>query len=162
MAVAVVAVPEVPVVCRRREVAPRVEEREPVARALALHRGEAALAVCWESCKLSRRGRSSSPITQGDPEVTIENANGVASTVYADGRTQESKAEDGGTTKVKSRWKKNKLAVNVSFPGSGGTTPTLTQTYSLTKDGRLLVNSTVGIGGGMRPFTVKRLYDRQE
>ena len=102
-------------------------------------------------------------ITQAEPEFTFVNANGVASTVFTDGRVQEREEDGGGKTKVKSRWKKGKLAISVSFPGGGaGTTPTLTQNYSLNKDGRLLVTTTVGVGGGTRPFTVKRFYDRQE
>ena len=65
-------------------------------------------------------------------------------------------------TTVKTRWKKTKLVVDVTFPGKKGATPTLTQNYSVDKKGRLLVATSVGMGPGSSPFTVKRYYDRQE
>jgi hypothetical protein len=104
-------------------------------------------------------------IAQGDPEVTITNAAGQANLVFTDGRLVESVAEDGGKTKVKTRWKKDKMIIDIDFPTrpnpAGGTlTPSLTMTYSLDKSGRLLLASTVGIGATVPPLTVERIYDR--
>jgi hypothetical protein len=105
-------------------------------------------------------------IQQGDPEVTITNAAGQSNLVYTDGRVVESANEEGGKTKIKSRWKKDKMIIDIDFPSrpnpAGGTiTPNLTMTYSLDKAGRLLLSSTVGIGGTtLPPLTVDRVYDR--
>jgi hypothetical protein len=106
-------------------------------------------------------------IAQGDPEVTITNAAGVANMVFTDGRVVERVDEDGGKTKVKTRWKKDKMIIDIDFPSrpnpAGGIlTPNLTMTYSLGKDGRLELASTVGIGAAIPPFTVERVYDREE
>jgi hypothetical protein len=104
-------------------------------------------------------------IAQSDPEVTITNAAGQSNMVFTDGRLVESEGEDGGKTKVKTRWKKNKMIIDIDFPTrpnpAGGTlTPSLTMTYSLDKSGRLLLASTVGIGATVPPLTVERIYDR--
>ena len=106
-------------------------------------------------------------IAQSDPEVTITNAAGQSNMVFTDGRVVESTGEDGGKTKVKTRWKKDKMIVDIDFPTrpnpAGGTlTPSLTMTYSLDKSGRLLLASTVGIGATVPPLTVERIYDRGE
>jgi hypothetical protein len=106
-------------------------------------------------------------IAQADPEVTITNAAGVANMVFTDGRVVERVDESGGKTKVKTRWKKDKMIVDIDFPTrpnpAGGTlTPSLTMTYSLGKDGRLELASTVGIGAAIPPFTVERVYDREQ
>jgi hypothetical protein len=104
-------------------------------------------------------------IVQQDPEVTITNAAGQANMVFTDGRVVESTGEDGGKTKVKTRWKKDKMIIDIDFPSrpnpAGGTlTPSLTMTYSLDKNDRLLLSSTVGIGATIPPLTVERVYDR--
>jgi hypothetical protein len=104
-------------------------------------------------------------IAQGDPEVTITNAAGQSNMVFTDGRVVESTGEDGGKTKVKTRWKKEKMIIDIDFPSrpnpAGGTlTPSLTMTYSLDKSGRLLLASTVGIGATVPPLSVGRVYDR--
>ena len=104
-------------------------------------------------------------IVQSDPEVTITNAAGQSNMVFTDGRLVESEGEDGGKTKVKTRWKKDKMVIDIDFPTrpnpAGGTlTPGLTMTYSLDKSGRLLLASTVGIGATVPPLTVDRVYDR--
>lgn len=107
-------------------------------------------------------------IQQGDPEVTITNAAGQSNMVYTDGRVVESTNEQGGKTKVKSRWKKDKMIIDIDFPSrpnpaGGSITPSLTMTYSLDKSGRMLLSSTVGIGGTtLPPLTVDRVYDRGE
>jgi hypothetical protein len=106
-------------------------------------------------------------IAQGDPEVTITNAAGQSNMVFTDGRVVESTNEEGGKTKVKTRWKKDKMIIDIDFPTrpnpAGGTlTPSLTMTYSLDKNGRLLLASTVGIGATVPPLTVERVYDRSE
>jgi hypothetical protein len=106
-------------------------------------------------------------IVQGDPEVTITNAAGQSNMVFTDGRVIESVGEGGGKTKVKTRWKKDKMVIDIDFPSrpspAGGTiTPTLTMTYSLDKNGRLELASTVGIGASVPPLTVERVYDRGE
>jgi hypothetical protein len=106
-------------------------------------------------------------IQQGDPEVTISNAAGQSNLVFTDGRVVESTNEEGGKTKVKTRWKKDKMIIDIDFPTrpnpAGGTlTPSLTMIYSLDKSGRLLLSSTVGIGGQVPPLTVDRVYDRGE
>jgi hypothetical protein len=106
-------------------------------------------------------------IAQGDPEVTITNAAGQSNMVYTDGRVVESTNEEGGKTKVKTRWKKDKMIIDIDFPSrhnpAGGTlTPSLTMTYSLDKNSRLLLESTVGIGATVPPLTVERVYDRGE
>jgi hypothetical protein len=104
-------------------------------------------------------------IQQADPEVTIINAAGQANKVFTDGRVVESANETGGKTKVKTRWKKEKMIIDIDFPSrpnpAGGTiTPSLTMTYSLDKNDRLLLVSSVGIGGTVPPLTVNRVYDR--
>jgi hypothetical protein len=104
-------------------------------------------------------------IAQSDPEVTITNAAGQSNMVFTDGRVVESTNEEGGKTKVKTRWKKDKMIIDIDFPSrpnpAGGTlTPSLTMTYSLDKNGRLLLASTVGIGATVPPLTVERVYDR--
>ena len=106
-------------------------------------------------------------IAQSDPEVTITNAAGQSNMVFTDGRVVESTGEDGGKTKVKTRWKKDKMIIDIDFPTrpnpAGGTlTPGLTMTYSLDKSGRLLLASTVGIGATVPPLTVERVYDREQ
>ena len=106
-------------------------------------------------------------IAQADPEVTITNAAGAANLVFTDGRVVERVAEDGGKTKVKTRWKKDKMIIDIDFPTSpnpaGGTlTPSLIMTYSLDKKGRLELASTVGLGAAVPPFTVERIYDREQ
>ena len=106
-------------------------------------------------------------IQQGDPEVTITNAAGQANMVFTDGRVVESSGEDGGKTKIKTRWKKEKMIIDIDFPPrpnpAGGTlTPSLIMTYSLDKSGRLLLSSTVGIGATVPPLTVARVYDREQ
>ena len=106
-------------------------------------------------------------IAQADPEVVITNAAGQANKVFTDGRVVESTGEDGGKTKVKTRWKKEKMIIDIDFPTrenpAGGTlTPSLTMTYSLDKSGRLLLASTVGLGGQIPPLTVERVYDREQ
>jgi hypothetical protein len=106
-------------------------------------------------------------IVQGDPEVTLTNAAGQSNMVFTDGRVVESTGEDGGKTKVKTRWKKDKMIIDIDFPTrpnpAGGTiTPSLTMAYSLDKSGRLLLASTVGIGASVPPLTVARVYDRGE
>ena len=55
-------------------------------------------------------------------------------------------------TTVKTRWKKTKLVVDVTFPGKKGATPTLTQNYSVDKKGRLLVATSVGMGPGSSSY----------
>lgn len=104
-------------------------------------------------------------IAQSDPEVTITNAAGQSNMVFTDGRVVESTGEDGGKTKVKTRWKKDKMIIDIDFPTrpnpAGGTlTPSLTMIYSLDKSGRLLLASTVGIGATVPPLTVERIYDK--
>jgi hypothetical protein len=106
-------------------------------------------------------------IAQSDPEATITNAAGVANMVFTDGRVVERVDEDGGKTKVKTRWKKERMIVDIDFPvrpnPAGGTiTPTLTMTYSLDKKGRLELASSVGIGAAVPPFTIERVYDREQ
>ena len=86
---------------------------------------------------------------------------------YLQGHSVESTGEDGGKTKVKTRWKKEKMIIDIDFPTrpnpAGGTlTPSLTMTYSLDKSGRLLLASTVGIGATVPPLTVERVYDREQ
>ena len=106
-------------------------------------------------------------IAQADPEVTITNAAGQANKVFTDGRVVESVGEDGGKTKVKTRWKKEKMIIDIDFPTrenpTGGTlTPSLTMTYSMDKSGRLVLASTVGLGAQIPPLTVERVYDREQ
>jgi hypothetical protein len=106
-------------------------------------------------------------IEQSDPEVIITNAAGQANKVFTDGRVVESTGEDGGKTKVKTRWKKEKMIIDIDFPSrpnpQGGTlTPSLTMTYSLDKNSRLHLASTVGIGATIPPLTVERVYDREQ
>jgi hypothetical protein len=106
-------------------------------------------------------------IAQSDPEVTITNAAGQSNMVFTDGRVVESTGEDGGKTKVKTRWKKDKMIIDIDFPTrpnpAGGTlTPSLTMTYSLDKAGRMLLESTVGIGATVPPLSVERVYDREQ
>jgi hypothetical protein len=105
-------------------------------------------------------------IVQNEPEVTITNAAGASNMVFTDGRVVERVDEGGGKTKVKTRWKKERMIIDIDFPTqpnpAGGTlTPTLTMIYSLDKNGRLLLASTVGIGAAVPPFTVERVYDRE-
>ena len=105
-------------------------------------------------------------IVQGDPEVTITNATGDTNMVFTDGRLVESEGESGGKTKVKTRWKKDKMIIDIDFPirpnPAGGTlTPSLMMTYSLDKAGRLALSSTVGIGAAVPPFTLERVYNRE-
>lgn len=104
-------------------------------------------------------------IHHADPELTIQNANGVANTVFTDGRVIEREEEEGGKTKVRTRWKKDRVQVNVDFPsrvadGGGTISPSLVLTYALDKQGRLVVSTTVGLGGATPPFGVDRVYDR--
>ena len=106
-------------------------------------------------------------IAQSDPEVTITNAAGQSNMVFTDGRVVESTGEDGGKTKVKTRWKKDKMIIDIDFPTrenpTGGIqTPSLTMTYSLDKNSRLHLASTVGIGATIPPLTVERVYDREQ
>ncbi len=96
------------------------------------------------------------------PEIVIENSNGDETRLFTDGREMVREEERGGKTRVKTRWKKDRLLVKVMFASSSGATPTLSQTYSVSKIGRLLVSTTAGLGDGRRPFTVNRVYDRQE
>ena len=105
-------------------------------------------------------------ITQSDPEVTLTNAAGASNMVFTDGRVVESVGEDGGKTKVKTRWKKERMIIDIDFPvrpnPAGGTiTPTLSMTYSLDKKGRLELEQSVGIGSAVPPFTIERVYDRE-
>jgi hypothetical protein len=101
-------------------------------------------------------------LSQADPEFVIESSNGDETLVFTDGREMVREEERGGKTRVKTRWKKGRLVVKVMFPSSSGATPILSQTYSLSKVGHLQVSNTVGLGDGRRPFTVNRVYDRQE
>ncbi|MEE2777453.1 MAG: hypothetical protein VYE73_11920 [Acidobacteriota bacterium] len=103
-------------------------------------------------------------ISFADPELTIELGSGAANMVFTDGRLVESEGEDGGVTKVRTRWKKDKLTVAVNFPpsaadGGGTISPSVQMVYSLDKQGRLSVKTTVGVGGGTPPFTLERIYD---
>jgi len=105
-------------------------------------------------------------IEQNDPEVTITNALGVANMVFADGRLIEREDESGGTTKIKTRWKKDRMIVDIDFPPrpnpTGGTiTPGITMNYSLDKNGRLELATSVALGAAVPPFTVERVYDRE-
>jgi hypothetical protein len=105
-------------------------------------------------------------IAQNDPEVTITRANGMSNLVYTDGRLIESEGENGAKTKVKTRWKKDRMVVSIDFPArpspAGGTvTPNLQMIYSLDKNGRLALSTTVGVGPQVPPFTVERVYDRE-
>jgi hypothetical protein len=113
------------------------------------------------------QGVQSLRIQQQDPEMIIENANGVANTVFTDGRVIEREEEGGGKTKVRTRWKKDKLQVTVTFPsrvtdGGGTISPSLNLIYELDKQERMVVTTTVGLGGATPPLTVKRVYDRAE
>lgn len=96
------------------------------------------------------------------PEIVIESSNGDETRLFTDGRETVREEERGGKTRVKTRWKKDRLLVKVRFASSSGATPILSQTYSVSKIGRLLVSTTAGLGDGRRPFTVNRVYDRQE
>jgi hypothetical protein len=106
-------------------------------------------------------------IAQNEPEVTITNAAGIANMVFTDGRVVERVDESGGKTKVKTRWKKERMIVDIDFPSrpnpAGGLiTPSLTMTYSLDKNGRLELASSVGIGAAVPPFSIERVYDREQ
>jgi hypothetical protein len=105
-------------------------------------------------------------IVQNEPEVTITNAAGASNMVFTDGRLIERVGEDGGKTKVKTRWKKDRMIIDIDFPSrpspAGGTfTPGLMMAYSIDKKGRLELASTVSVGAAIPPFTVERVYDRE-
>ena len=105
-------------------------------------------------------------ISYDDPEMAFEDANGVGNIVFTDGRVVVREEEGGGKTKVKTRWKKNRLIVSVTFPtmSSDGqmVSPSVNLTYEIDQDGRLRVSTTVGVGGRTPPFTVERVYDLAE
>lgn len=106
-------------------------------------------------------------IDHRDPGVIITDATGQARRIFTDGRVIERDEEGGGKTKVKTRWKKERVIVDVRFPSRpnplGGTlTPNLTQSYRLDAEGRLEVATTVALGAGTPPFTVERIYTKQE
>ena len=102
-------------------------------------------------------------ISYEEPELIIERANGSSNMVFTDGRLVETEAEDGGSTKVKTRWKKDKLTIGINFPSyalDGQTiSPNVSMTYRIDKQGRLEMGTTVGVGGRTPPFTIKLLYD---
>ena len=100
-----------------------------------------------------------------EPEIQIEDANGNVRSIFTDGRLVERAEEGGGKTKVKTKWKKNRVVVKVTFPTSGGVTPTIGLTYELDGPDRLIVTSEVSASGPGRPsapLDVRRVYDRKE
>jgi hypothetical protein len=104
-------------------------------------------------------------IEQEGDQVTITNANGQANTLQTDGKVVEREGAQ-GATKIKSRWKKDRMIVNVDLPQrssplGGMITPNIQMTYSLDKNGRLELATTVGVGAQLAPLTVERVYDRE-
>ncbi len=104
-------------------------------------------------------------IDHREPEMQIEDSNGNVRLIFTDGRLVERKDEDGGKTKVKTKWKKDRVVVKVTFPTSGGVIPTIELTYELDGPDRLIVTSRVSASGPGRPtppLSVERVYDRVE
>jgi hypothetical protein len=99
------------------------------------------------------------------PEIQIEDSNGNVRSIFTDGRLIEREGEDGGKTKVKTKWKKDRVIVKVTFPTSGGVTPGIELSYEIDDLGRLVVTSVVSASGPGRPaapLSVERVYDRRE
>ena len=104
-------------------------------------------------------------IDHREPEIRIEDANGNVRSIFTDGRLVERAEEGGGKTKVKTKWKKNRVVVKVTFPTSEGVTPGIELTYELDDRDRLIVTSSVsasGPGRPLAPLAVQRVYDRRE
>ena len=104
-------------------------------------------------------------IDHQEPEILIEDANGNLRSIFTDGRSIERPEESGGKTKVKTKWKKDRVVVKVTFPTSGGVIPTIELTYELDGPDRLIVTSQVSASGPGRPtppLSVERVYDRVE
>ena len=99
-----------------------------------------------------------------EPAVQITDANGNARLVYTDGREIEVAADGGGTIRVKSKWKKNKLITQINFPTKELMTRSISLTYSIERPDRLVVMTQVSLSSTTRPtppLKVKRVYDRR-
>ncbi len=104
-------------------------------------------------------------IDHREPEMQIGDSNGNVRLIFTDGRLVEREDEDGGKTKVKTKWKKERVVVKVTFPTSEGVTPTIELTYEIDDSGRLVVTSSVSASGPGRPsppLDVRRVYDLRE
>ena len=104
-------------------------------------------------------------IEHREPAIQIEDANGNVRSIFTDGRLVEREEEDGGKTKVKTKWKKERVVVKVTFPTSGGVTSGIELTYEIDDYGRLVVTSSVSASSPGRPsppLSIERVYDRRE
>ena len=104
-------------------------------------------------------------ISHEDPEMEIEDANGNGRLIFTDGRSVEREEEGGGKTKVKTRWKKNRVVVKVVFPTVDGMSRGIGLTYELDGPNRMIVTTSVSMGAAGRPsapLEIKRVYDLRE
>ena len=101
-------------------------------------------------------------IKHEDPALQVINATGTPFVMFTDGRSMDQENEDGGKTKIRTRWKKSRVVFQLTFPSSGGQTRSATLTYEL-EGNRLAVTtavSVISVGRPAPPITLRRVYDR--
>ena len=108
-------------------------------------------------------------ISHEDPQMQIVDANGNTRLIFTDGRAVEIEQEGGGKTKVKSRWKKNRVVVKVVFPTIGGVASGVGLTYELDGPRRMIVTTSVSMSAVNQssatrsaPLQIRRVYDLRE
>ena len=104
-------------------------------------------------------------ILHEDPQMQIEDANANLRLLFTDGRSVEREDEGGGKTKVKTRWKKNRVVVKVGFPTVGGVSSGIGLTYELEGATRMVVTTVVSMSAAGRPsapLAIRRVYDLSE
>lgn len=91
-------------------------------------------------------------VRQTEVEIVAEEASGQSRSFYPNGKTYKA---DEGTANFKSAWKNGALV----FEKKSQRGWTYTETWQLTPDGRLRVDTRLE-GGGQRTAVSKRVYDR--
>ncbi len=112
---------------------------------------------------LMSQGIDQLTITHEEPAFRILNSMEVGTLLYTDGRTIEVEEEGGGKIKTKTRWKKNRVVMQVAFPAKDGLRRSIVQSFELEGD-VLVVTTTVAATSPTRPsqpVTLRRVYDRE-
>ncbi len=104
-------------------------------------------------------------ILHEEPQIQIEDSNGNIRLLFTDGRSVEREEEGVGKTKVKTRWKKDRVVVKVGFPTVGGIRSGVGLTYELEGRNRLIVTTSVSMsaaGSPAAPLEIRRVYDLRD
>ena len=102
-------------------------------------------------------------IEHEDPAFRMVNSMGAGTLLFTDGRTIEIEEEDGGKIKTRTRWKKNRVVMQVTFPSKDGLRRSIMQSFEL-KGSVLVVTTTVAATSPSRPskpVTLRRVYNRE-